>query len=279
MIVTLLLLSILVYAALARALRPTQAIRAGLERIASDDLSARLPQFDLAELSAIRTVFNRLAERLESALAERTALTQRLIALRDEERRHLARELHDEFGQNLTAIRALAAAGESAECASIGRTATEMMEALRGTLFRLRPPDLEELGLSASLEGLIDGWNGRSRGHTRFEIRLDRGVDALPAPVGFSLYRIAQEGLTNAAKHAEATCVTLAVTLQERQIELTVADDGHDGGSELVIRSGLGLLGMRERVDSLGGQMRFDTGGGAGSILRVVIPVRDMVRA
>jgi len=271
MAVTLLLLAVLVYAALARALRPTRAIRAGLERIAAGDLSTRLPQFELAELSAVRGVFNNLAENLEATLAERAALTRRLIALQDDERQRLARELHDEFGQNLTAIRALAAAGSGAECVGIGRSATAMMESLRGALFRLRPPDIDELGLAASLEGLVDGWNGRSHGRTRFEIRLDGGLDALPNAVGSGLYRIAQEALTNAAKHAAASHVSLALTLRENEVELSVADDGNS--CEPAPRAGLGLLGMRERVDSLGGSMRFETGRGAGSNLSVVIPV------
>jgi methyl-accepting chemotaxis protein len=105
----LLLLCVLAYAALARALRPTRLIRAGLERIAANDLSARLAPFDLAELSAIRDAFNQLAEGLETALAQRSELTRRLIALQNDERRHLARELRDKFGQSLAAIRALAA--------------------------------------------------------------------------------------------------------------------------------------------------------------------------
>ena len=94
--------------------------------------------------------------------------------MQDDERRHLARELHDEFGQSLAAIRALAASARQtaaqdcpallAECDGIARTATDMMETLRGALFRLRPPDVDELGLVASLEGLVAGWNGRSRG-------------------------------------------------------------------------------------------------------------------
>ena len=80
-----------------------------------------------------------------------------------------------------------------------------MMETLRGTLFRLRPPDVEELGLVASLEGLVAGWNGRSRGETRFSIRFDGAFETLPATISASLYRIVQEALTNAAKHAVAT--------------------------------------------------------------------------
>ena len=114
------------------------AIKAGLERLATNDLSARLAEFDLAELSAIGLVFNSLAERLQTTLAERNALTRRLIAVQDDERRHLARELHDEFGQCLAAIGAVAAAaGQTAakdcpallpDCQSIARTSAHMME-------------------------------------------------------------------------------------------------------------------------------------------------------
>jgi signal transduction histidine kinase len=293
MVVTLLVLCGLVYAALARALRPTRLICAGLERIAANDLSTRLPPFDLAELSAIRDVFNHLAESLAMALTERRELTCRLIALQDDERRHLARELHDEFGQCLVAIRALAAsAGQSAaqeypglwsECDSIARTATHMMETLRGTLFRLRPPDVDELGLAASLEGLIAGWNGRGRGQTRFEIRLCGAFERLPVAFGANLYRIAQEAITNAAKHAEATRVVLHLTMREarstpgdrliKEIELTVDDDGRAGDHDQTVKSGMGFLGMRERVATLGGQLSFESGGKRGSTLRVVIPV------
>jgi signal transduction histidine kinase len=291
MVVTLLLLCGLVYAALARALRPTRLIHAGLARIAANDLTTRLPPFDLAELSPIRAVFNHLAESLDRTLAERNELTRRLIALQDEERRHLARELHDEFGQSLTAIRALAASASQTaaqdcpslppECEGIAKTATRMMETLRGTLFRLRPPDVEELGLAASLEGLVAGWNGRSAGRTRFEIRISGPLENLPAELSAGLYRIAQEAITNAAKHAEARRVTLALrearpspgAAGKTEIELTVEDDGKPGGRDPTMRPGMGLLGMRERVASLGGRLSFEAGRNTGSILRVVIPV------
>jgi len=273
------LLCALVYAALARALRPTRLIRSGLARIAANDLTARLPPFDLAELSAIRDSFNHLAESLETALAERSELTRRLIAVQDEERRHLARELHDEFGQSLAAVRALAASARQTavqdcpallpECDGIARTATAMMETLRGALFRLRPPDVEELGLVASLEGLVAGWNGRSRGETRFAIRFDGACDMLPPAISANLYRIVQEALTNAAKHAGATRVTLRVTQRASEIELTVDDDGRS--NDAAAKSGMGLLGMRERVASLRGELIFESRPG-GAALRVVIP-------
>jgi len=272
MLATLLLLCVLVYAALTRALRPTRLIRVGLERIAANDLSTRLPQFDLAELSAVRDVFNRLAEDLERTVAERNALTHRLISVQDEERKRLARELHDEFGQNLTAIRALAAsAGQSTECDSIARISTAMMESLRGTLFRLRPPDVEELGLTASLEGLVAGWNGRSRGGPRFETALEGPLDRLPVAIGADLYRIAQEAITNAAKHAQARRVTLRLAMTGVEIVLSVEDDGpaHD---DTVPRPGMGLLGMRERVAILGGRLTIASNA-SGTVLRAVIPV------
>jgi len=285
------LLSGLVYAALARALRPTRSIRTGLARIAANDLSTRLPPFDLAELSAVRDVFNQLAESLEMALAERKELTRKLIALQDDERRHLARELHDEFGQSLAAVRALAASARQSaaqdcpallgECDSIARIAAGMMETLRGALFRLRPPDVDELGLAASLEGLIAGWNSRSRGHTHFEIKVSDRAEQLPAVIGASLYRIAQEALTNAAKHAGATRVALDLTVREtevapgqcgvQEVELTVADDG--GTGDQAVKTGMGFLGMRERVAALGGRLSFEVRQSRGAVLRVIIPV------
>jgi signal transduction histidine kinase len=281
------LLCALVYAALARALRPTRLISAGLERIAANDLAARLPPFDLAELSAVRDVFNQLAENLGTALAERSELTRRLIALQDDERRHLARELHDEFGQSLAAIRALAASARQtavencpallSECDGIARTATDMMETLRGTLFRLRPPDVDELGLVASLEGLVAGWNGRSRGRPCFEIGFSGTFDQLPAAISANLYRIVQEALTNAAKHACATRVRLQLAMRApasddlaEAIELVVEDDGRP--NEPAAKSGMGLLGMRERVAALGGRLKFESDADKGSVLRVVIP-------
>ena len=250
-----------------------------------------MPPFDLAELSAIRTVFNDLAEGLNKALAERNALTRRLIAVQDEERQHLARELHDEFGQCLAAISAVAAAaGQTAlqecpallpECQSIARTAAHMMETLRGALVRLRPPDVDVLGLETSLESLVAGWNGRGRGRTRFEIEFLGSFEGLPSAFGASLYRIAQEAITNAAKHAQATRVGLRLRMCDvgvaaldsgREVELIVDDDGRACDGDLAAKSGMGLLGMRERIAALGGRLSFESGAPTGLVLRAIIP-------
>jgi signal transduction histidine kinase len=270
-----------VYAALARALRPTHVIRSGLKQLAANDLSTRLPSFDLAELSAISDVFNTLAQKLEATLAERNALTRQLIAVQDEERRHLARELHDEFGQSLTAIAAQAAAAAHTaerecpplleECRGISRTTAALMASLRGALVRLRPPDVEELGLALSLESLVASWNGVEKGRTRFDIAIIGKVDDLPPSVCASLYRIAQEAITNAAKHAKARRVRLHLEAGQVDIVLSVEDDG-EAICDLQPKAGLGLLGMQERVASLGGTLRFERQASGGSRLVARIP-------
>lgn len=272
-----------VYAALARALRPTHVIRSGLKQLAANDLSARLPSFDLAELSAVSDVFNTLAQKLEATLAERNALTRQLIAVQDEERRHLARELHDEFGQSLTAIAAQAASAAHTaerecpplleECRGISRTTAGLMASLRGALVRLRPPDIEELGLALSLESLVASWNGFEKGRTRFDIAIIGKVDDLPPSVCASLYRIAQEAITNAAKHAKASCVQLRLEAGQCDIVLSVEDDG-EAICDLPPKAGLGLLGMQERVASLGGTLRFERQATGGTRLVAKIPNR-----
>ncbi len=157
-----------------------------------------------------------------------------------------------------------------------------MMESLRGTLFRLRPPDIEELGLAASLEALVAGWNGRCCGEPFFVARLSGDDLPVPAGIGGNIYRVAQEALTNAAKHAAASRVTLnlcvrkmpsgrAETGQCLEIELVVKDDGRAVDRDAAFRPGLGLLGMRERVSSIGGRLSF-VHDDRGSVLRVLVP-------
>jgi signal transduction histidine kinase len=291
MAVTLVALCFLVHAALARALRPTRLIVGGLERLAVNDLSARLPDFDLAELSRIKDVFNHLAASLDRTVTERNELTRRLIAVQDEERQILARELHDEFGQCVAAISAMAAAaGQTArddcpallaECQTIQKTASTMMETLRGALIRLRHPETDRFGLVLSVENLVAGWNSRSHGATHYAMEASGGFQSLPAELASNIYRIAQEALTNAARHACATRVQLRLLRHARgcaarhdgDIELVVQDNGTLSDLDHLGRAGMGLLGMRERIAILGGRLSIEPGQPSGLILRAVIPV------
>ena len=209
-------------------------------------------------------------------------MTRQLIDVQDEERRRLARELHDEFGQSLTAIAAQAAAAAHTaerecpslleECRSISRMTAGLMDTLRGALVRLRPPDVEELGLTLSLESLVASWNGFEKGRTRFDIAVIGKVDELPPGVCANLYRVAQEAITNAAKHAHARRVQLRIEAAASDIVLTVEDDGGAAGPGPAAKAGMGLLGMQERVVSLGGTLRFERPASGGARLVVSIP-------
>jgi two-component system, NarL family, sensor histidine kinase UhpB len=173
---TVLALCLLVYGTVSRALRPAQIIIAGLESMRNGDLSARLPAFELTEWQRTGQAINQLASRQQQLLAERRELSLKLMTVQEEERRYLARELHDEFGQCLAAINAVAASiTQTAEqdCPAlvpegenIARITGHMMALLRGMLLRLRPMAVDELGLSAALNSLVAGWNARSGGKT-----------------------------------------------------------------------------------------------------------------
>jgi signal transduction histidine kinase len=146
------------------------------------------------------------------------------------------------------------------------------METLRGALVRLRPPDIDELGLTLSLQSLVASWNGYGKGRTRFDIAIIGEVDDLPPAVCANLYRIAQEAITNAAKHAQASCVQLRIEAEATDTALTVEDDGKAAGGIPEPKTGMGLLGMQERVISLGGTLRFEPRPTGGTRLVVSIP-------
>jgi len=285
------LLSLIVYFAIDSALRPTVAMLAGIDRLAGGDLSYRLPQVPLIELQRIGEVINRMAARLEAAMAERAELARRLAIAQEEERRHLARELHDEFGQNLAAINAIAASvGTTAkiscpelmpEAASLSRIAMKMMSELRNTLARLRPAVVDEIGLVESLKDLVVGWNGRLGATTRFTFSENGDLRELPDAVSITLFRIAQEGVTNAARHAGARNVSVALERLTKEtapsagsvVQLTIEDDGKGFDPRQSAGAGAGLAGIRERVAIFKGRMDLRSGASAGAKLSVVIPI------
>jgi len=137
---------------------------------------------------------------------------------------------------------------------------------------RLRPPDIEELGLALSLESLVASWNGFEKGRTRFDVTIAGEVDDLPPSVCANLYRIAQEAITNAAKHAQAEHVQLRLEAGPGDIVLSIEDDGKATGDNLAPKAGMGLLGMQERVASLQGTLRFERRATGGARLVAIIP-------
>lgn len=243
-----------------RLLAPFASVVRGIERLQHGDFAARLPRLRVTEFDRLSRAVNDTAVALQEAQAVRAELTRRLFSVQENERRALARELHDEFGQCLTATRAMAAAiaqsGESTaqDGARIAEISGQMMDSLRAELARLRPPDLDDLGLRPAVERMIANWRTRVPG-VRFDLTLAGPLDAVPDALALSLYRIAQECVTNAVRHGTPTHISLHIEVGDA-ITLTTVDDGsprHDGA----IDDGYGLLGIRERVDALGGSFEL----------------------
>jgi signal transduction histidine kinase len=278
-----LMLCVMIYFVIGRALRPLEEVTNGMERFGDGDLTCRLPAFRLEELQRIGTVFNGLADRLTRILAERAELNRRLADAREQEQRSLARELHDEFAQNLTAISAIAASIRAgcdqpairAESESLSQIVQSMMTALRGTLARLRPAEIGEIGLQDSLHRLIAGWNARCNDRPRFELEIMGRTAGIPPETAAHIFRIAQEAVTNAARHSGASLVRVRFMAgPSGTLELIIEDDGK--GSAGPPPAGLGLIGMRERVEALSGTIRVGSCPGAGLKVWVTIPAASI---
>jgi len=190
-----LLVAVLVHLTLGRALQSVPVILQGLESIKSGNFGARLPDFSIPEFSRISAAFNHAAAALEKARAENRALASRTLTLQEEERRALARELHDELGQSLTAIKVTAASAVKALPKS--RSAVEPILSICDHLFlvvrsmmrRLRPTMLDELGLGAALEDMIDNWR-QYNPDTKVRLLFDDAAESCDDAAKIHLFRI-----------------------------------------------------------------------------------------
>jgi len=205
--------------------------------------------------------------------------------LQEQERRHLARELHDELGQCCVAITVDAAAiaqdtreqlpSAHASAQAIGATAKHLQHVIRGLLTQLRPTGLDELGLVACLELLVESWSQVHGIACRFA--ADALPDGLDEATNISIYRTVQESLTNIARHAHATqasvtlCGPATAAGTGACIELAIDDNGSGIASDSM-RNGFGLLGMRERIHALGGSVVFQARPAGGTRIVAVLP-------
>jgi two-component system, NarL family, sensor histidine kinase UhpB len=275
-----------------RALAPFPVIVQGLERLQRGELAYRLPRLHGSEAHAIGAAFNRMAQAVEdkvqaerearearSRLEERRELALLIEQSIEEERRLIAHELHDEFGQSVTAIRslAMAIATQSTESGTretarlICDEAARLYDAMHGLIPRLAPLSLDTLGLAASLEGLVREWQSRHPApilSLRHQLPADLGASATLA-----VYRVVQEGLVNALRHAHATRVMIDVSSTAERMTVSVTDDGV-GLPENWSRPGhFGLRGLAERVEHLGGSLKVRNSEPHGVSLTAEIPL------
>lgn len=227
-------------------------------------------------------------ERLESLLLDNRRLAQRCVQVQEAERKALARELHDELGQYLNAIKIDAVALQQSSpqtkiveaASSIIRHTDHLHGIVRDRIRDLRPVGLDELGLEAALEQYVSDWQPRLPG-VELSISFDGDLDSVDEALSLVLYRILQEGMTNVSRHAHAKRVGISVRRTRGdppktrdEVSLTLVDDGC--GSDLGERGrGVGLIGMRERVEMLGGCLQVTSAPGLGFGLRARIPAGD----
>lgn len=205
-------------------------------------------------------------------------LGARLVAAQEEERRNLSRELHDEVGQAMSAL--LVELGSLAsmlppenaaahhQLQRVKRLAEANVGVLRNLSLLLRPSMLDDLGLAPALQ-----WQAREtarRSGIKVKVDAEEGADDLPDPLRTCIYRVVQEALHNSARHSKASHVRVTLRREERQVRVTVADDGI--GFQAA-EKGMGILGMEERVRHLGGQFHIDSRPGSGTRISILLPL------
>jgi signal transduction histidine kinase len=222
----------------------------------------------------------RLERELNLRRADLQELSTLLLRAQENERRALARELHDEVGQSLSAI---LMETEGAECAepppairdhlnSIKRLAEKTVNQVRDLALLLRPSMLDDLGLTPALN-----WHAREtskRTGLNVVVSADDAIDSLPDEHRTCIYRLVQEAVNNAVRHAHARTVEVAVRRENQKVDVTVQDDG--AGFDTRFMRGLGLLGMEERIRRLGGGLKISSEPGRGTLVRASLPVAEL---
>jgi signal transduction histidine kinase len=217
-------------------------------------------------------------------------LSAKLIHAQEEERRSIARELHDEVGQVLTAIKvelavaqhALSASGEQVSVLEDARAITDRaLHTVRDLSRLLHPALLDDIGLPAALDWYIKGYRKRHGLTVNYDVS---GLEERLAPaVEAGIYRIVQEALTNVVRHAAATSCSVSLVQTGGQLTVTVSDTGVGFDPKALGRErtdqGLGLIGIRERVWNLGGTVTLESGPGRGTSLEVTLPARTRAEA
>ena len=222
----------------------------------------------------------RLERELDLRRADLQELSTLLLRAQENERRSLARELHDEIGQSLSAILMETEGAEFADPAgkvrghldSIKGLAEKTVNQVRDLALLLRPSMLDDLGLAPALN-----WHAREtskRTGLNVAVSADDAIDGLPDEHRTCIYRLVQEAVNNAVRHANARAVEVSVRKDGQKVNVTVQDDG--AGFDTRFMRGLGLLGMEERVRRLGGRLKISSEPGRGTLVHAVLPVAEL---
>lgn len=290
-----LLINGLVYALVGRALRPLRLVVQGLRRIEQGAYDARLPELNGRDGRLISHAFNRMARSVQEsdqaqrqareatrALAENRELTQVIQQRIEEERGAIARELHDELGQQVTAIKSIGlaiarrAAGQDAQTESSARLVTQcadqIYDGVHRLIARLRPLALDRFGLRDALQDLVTDCRLRHP-QTAVELAITGSLDGVDEARSTAVYRITQEAVTNALRHAGASRIEVALRVAPDWLTLEVTDDGTGRPQRFESRGHYGVPGMRERAQALGGTFEIEPVVPSGVRVRACLPV------
>jgi signal transduction histidine kinase len=246
--------------------------------IVAHDREGTDPRFTDADLRLAETFAPRAAVAVDLSARVAGDALRRVVEAQELERRRLARELHDQTGQELTSVllglKAVEEAGSDEEraeaLAAVREQVVETLHDVRRLAVELRPKALDDFGLVAALEHLRDTFSEQ----TGMRVDLETSVgDRLPSDVETALYRIVQEALTNIVKHAQASVVSIVLARSGRAITAVIEDNG-SGFTPGAGGDGLGLLGMGERLALLGGKLKIESSPGAGATIVAEVPLR-----
>ena len=268
--------ALLIILATKHSLRPVDKIAARLEDLTHGDLDTRIGPLSQPDLAPVAEGVDRLASALQQAQADRRQLQRRVINRGDEERKAIARDLHDEMGPCLFGLRveadALAEAAKDAAIAdhakAIMTIAEEIARVNRALLDDLRPAAVGQLPLATVMSDYVDDL-GRRFSEIQIHLEIAAGLPEPDEATALTLFRILQEGTTNALRHAEAKNVTIRLWTDPAHWRMILSDDGK--GIVEGKREGTGLTGMRERITLLGGTLQLSSGAN-GTTIKTSLP-------
>jgi two-component system, NarL family, sensor histidine kinase UhpB len=283
------LLNAAVFYVLGRMLRPLKDVVVVMSEMESGNYSVRLKQYDLPEFNAIGHSFNSMASTLEVALTTERELEQsrkltQLIHTKVEQERHaIARELHDELGQCVTAIKTIGTAIANREdnnsadetrrnAQTIVEVASHIYDVVHSMIRQLRPSTLDHLGLADAVADLVAQYR-KQYPQLNITLTVAGELNRFDEHLNITVYRVVQESLTNVVKHAQASKVSVGLHAQGDDLVIEVSDDGKGIAGDLSEGQCFGILGIKERIHAFNGEVRYDSRADGGTLMMARLPM------
>jgi signal transduction histidine kinase len=278
--------------------RPIHQLVQSANRIREGKFETRAKVFSKDEIGRLAVAFNQMGEALMRYRQEvdakekaRLSLIERIVQVQEEERKVISRELHDHFGQSLLALLLEVQSGckyspgrceyshmPGSLCFKVEQTIRRIIEEVHRLAWGMRPSILDDYGLESALARHIEDVSKKAELQIDFQYISPNGQQRLPSRIEVPLFRIAQEAITNMIRHAGATHASVVILRQNQEITMLVEDNGRGFNPAMVQDKSnrcLGLMGMRERVNLLGGSFVIESVAGEGTTIRVRIPLSE----